>query len=387
MALESERSPAVEERRTSAFHRIELLTRPERCYPTIVTGVLPRIMSPSTSPTTSPLSQYEYSPPRKMPSPAPPAEQPPTAGRLSFSVDNILRPEFGRQVRRQIPSPLSSPSPSLSSPSPSLSSRKPNDEVPSPTKIDPVIPDDPSGPVWPAWVYCTRYSDRPSSASRDDATADDKTTRDRRLSRTNGAHQREISPGRGPQCLRWRRNTKPHNYLRQINRRNQGQDWKSFVLPWHYRTTRICLCPKLRKSIVCLPQIRRRLTYFSSRPVNRFGGCPRRIFSMGNLPSCFHRGCVAQLSEISNYFDGPINGHGSSDWPKSPKSSRMIGQFAMSRIFCRRSQKGDCGFWATEKSVSIRFCAGKDIEETKGLLIGRMYPKTVEDQFQKFVRQ
>ncbi|BES97322.1 homeobox protein [Nesidiocoris tenuis] len=166
MALESERSPAVEERRTSAFHRIELLTRPERCYPTIVTGVLPRIMSPSTSPTTSPLSQYEYSPPRKMPSPAPPAEQPPTAGRLSFSVDNILRPEFGRQVRRQIPSPLSSPSPSLSSPSPSLSSRKPNDEVPSPTKIDPVIPDDPSGPVWPAWVYCTRYSDRPSSGPR-----------------------------------------------------------------------------------------------------------------------------------------------------------------------------------------------------------------------------
>ncbi|KAE8573688.1 segmentation polarity homeobox protein engrailed [Halyomorpha halys] len=45
------------------------------------------------------------------------------ATRLSFSIENILSPGFGL--------------------------KKP--------------PEQPEGTVWPAWVYCTRYSDRPSS--------------------------------------------------------------------------------------------------------------------------------------------------------------------------------------------------------------------------------
>lgn len=153
MALESERSPA-EERRSSAFHRIELLTRPER-YP--VLGVLPRIV-PASPPFATTKSLPTFPSIVKSPDPpTPPAENAASPG-LSFSVDNILKPEFGRPTkRRQTTSPVSLPS---SSPPP----RKPHgDEVPSPTKIDPVIPDDPNGPVWPAWVYCTRYSDRPSS--------------------------------------------------------------------------------------------------------------------------------------------------------------------------------------------------------------------------------
>ncbi|KAE8573487.1 engrailed [Halyomorpha halys] len=93
MALEAERRP-------SAFHRIELLT----CK-----------------------------------------DAPPAPASLPFSVDNILRPEFGQAARRPVRLSRS------------------DDEGPSPTKIDPPIPDDPNGPVWPAWVYCTRYSDRPSS--------------------------------------------------------------------------------------------------------------------------------------------------------------------------------------------------------------------------------
>lgn len=105
MALETERRP-------SAFHRIELLTLKE-----------------------------------------PPPIQP---SALPFSVDNILRPEFGR---RHLPP---QPSPSLSVRSSTHRSSE-DEEGPSPTKIDPPIPDDPNGPVWPAWVYCTRYSDRPSS--------------------------------------------------------------------------------------------------------------------------------------------------------------------------------------------------------------------------------
>ncbi|KAF6204310.1 hypothetical protein GE061_002651 [Apolygus lucorum] len=170
MALESERSP-VEERRTSAFHRIELLTRPER-YP--VLGVLPRLVAvapaSASPPFPSPKTPPYVTPSVKEPAAAPAPEPTPS---LSFSVDNILRPEFG--AKRLSPSSISS-----SSPPPS---RKPHDEVPSPTKIDPVIPDDPTGPVWPAWVYCTRYSDRPSSGPRSrrmkrkDKTKEDKRPR------------------------------------------------------------------------------------------------------------------------------------------------------------------------------------------------------------------
>ncbi|XP_014245624.1 homeobox protein engrailed-1a-like [Cimex lectularius] len=135
MALEN----AVE-KRTSAFHRIDLLTRPEK-FP----GVLPRL------PAYSPGKESIYPSSKESPPPA----QPEPAPTLSFSVDNILSPEFGKVARRVAASLPQSACP-----------RKGVEEVPSPTKIDPVIPDDPNGPVWPAWVYCTRYSDRPSSGPR-----------------------------------------------------------------------------------------------------------------------------------------------------------------------------------------------------------------------------
>lgn len=54
-----------------------------------------------------------------------------SAESLPFSIENILREEFGNRNKEQ----------------------ERDDSLAQPVVQDP----------WPAWVYCTRYSDRPSS--------------------------------------------------------------------------------------------------------------------------------------------------------------------------------------------------------------------------------
>ncbi|KAG9465861.1 homeobox protein engrailed-1 isoform X1 [Eleutherodactylus coqui] len=85
----------------------------------------------------------------------------------NFFIDNILRPDFG--CRKETPgrenvNPLQTrqgnPTPSPDSDSTSESDPNPSlvlvgNSAPPANKSDPL--------VWPAWVYCTRYSDRPSS--------------------------------------------------------------------------------------------------------------------------------------------------------------------------------------------------------------------------------
>lgn len=68
---------------------------------------------------------------------SPPPAQPSKSSSpvLKFSIDNILRPEFGGTTRS-----------------------KPIDLTKEKEKND-----SPPEMLWPAWVYCTRYSDRPSS--------------------------------------------------------------------------------------------------------------------------------------------------------------------------------------------------------------------------------
>ncbi|XP_052131440.1 basic proline-rich protein-like [Frankliniella occidentalis] len=113
----------------------------------------------------------------------------PTIGALKFSIANILRPEFGagrpssgsRTPCRTAGPPPSTPASALppapidlsrvsSTPvqppppppsvasvaSSSSSSSSSTDNGSSSSSADPLL--------WPAWVYCTRYSDRPSSA-------------------------------------------------------------------------------------------------------------------------------------------------------------------------------------------------------------------------------
>ena len=128
-----------------------------------------------------------------LPSPSSSQQQSLKSANLPFSVDNILRPTFGHRSRL-----LSSSSSSCCS-SPFLRSPPPSGSLASsPVKEEPKSSDDgvagvdltrprseaaakgrqgedpddgvppgmvrgPNGQLWPAWVFCTRYSDRPSS--------------------------------------------------------------------------------------------------------------------------------------------------------------------------------------------------------------------------------
>lgn len=105
------------------------------------------------------------SPSPRMPSRTPSPRRSPGPSSLTFSVDNILRPDFGRCHKSQIQQLRR---PKVSEP------KVPEDPVPVtpkrpiPIADKPEVPSvgedkDSNGQVWPAWVYCTRYSDRPSS--------------------------------------------------------------------------------------------------------------------------------------------------------------------------------------------------------------------------------
>ncbi|XP_030045771.1 homeobox protein engrailed-2 [Microcaecilia unicolor] len=117
-----------------------------------------------------------------LPPPAPPANLPHRI--TNFFIDNILRPEFGRRKEGEQragaeTSSLAAPGPAppVTAPAPdkkdeaalegalkargsdqSLSSDSDSSQASSNTGKQPML--------WPAWVYCTRYSDRPSSGPR-----------------------------------------------------------------------------------------------------------------------------------------------------------------------------------------------------------------------------
>merc|ERR1711971_652972 len=117
----------------------------------------------------------------------PPQASQPQAKNLSFSIDNILRTKTqaiaAASAAASIKTSASKPAPSGNNSS-STASTKPK-PVP---KMDVEVPVDlsktsneapkadadcppgmvrgPNGQLWPAWVFCTRYSDRPSSGPR-----------------------------------------------------------------------------------------------------------------------------------------------------------------------------------------------------------------------------
>merc|ERR1711936_604797 len=90
------------------------------------------------------------------------------ARNLSFSIENILRPSFPAAKKTQPP-----PAPPAKKAPPKIDVEVPVDlsktsnEAP---KTDADCPAGmvrgPNGQLWPAWVFCTRYSDRPSSGPR-----------------------------------------------------------------------------------------------------------------------------------------------------------------------------------------------------------------------------
>nr|Q05640.1 RecName: Full=Homeobox protein engrailed [Artemia franciscana]CAA50279.1 engrailed [Artemia franciscana] len=98
---------------------------------------------------------------------------------LAFSIDSILRPDFGKEtneVKRRHASPhREEPKKKVQyieqmkkkeeikeeARTESRLSSSSKDSVPDNDKINPPLP--PEASKWPAWVFCTRYSDRPSS--------------------------------------------------------------------------------------------------------------------------------------------------------------------------------------------------------------------------------
>lgn len=110
---------------------------------------------------------------------------------VPFSIDAILRPEFGQRLsppttvsppilspnsmesvavknEPRSPSPPTSESPvDLSGPKTPQSSKSDNIEgCTTDADCPPGMVRGPNGQLWPAWVFCTRYSDRPSSGPR-----------------------------------------------------------------------------------------------------------------------------------------------------------------------------------------------------------------------------
>ncbi|KAG8267037.1 sequence-specific DNA binding [Homalodisca vitripennis] len=123
------------------------------------------------------------SPSPRSPSPQHPAGPGPSA--LTFSVDNILRPDFGRLTRSLKSPPLSCSQQIRRKTSKSALKtaaisgedcgkqtdklQQAGDQLSSGAASSAEDKDN-NGQVWPAWVYCTRYSDRPSSEIATQAT-------------------------------------------------------------------------------------------------------------------------------------------------------------------------------------------------------------------------
>ncbi|RZF37111.1 hypothetical protein LSTR_LSTR015301 [Laodelphax striatellus] len=162
--------------------------------------------------------------PQQPQQPQPQPQQPEAPTALSFSVDNILRPEFGRRDKSPRPSPstpkrCSSAASAGSSDCGSLPARTPAkpSSLHGGDKSD--TSDDNSKDngeqQWPAWVYCTRYSDRPSSGPRS-----------RRIKRKEkrSEEKRPRTAFSGDQLSRLKSEFTENRYLSEVRRRELARE-------------------------------------------------------------------------------------------------------------------------------------------------------------------
>ena len=103
---------------------------------------------------------------------------PMSARSLSFSIDNLLKPDIkpATKLVQQQPTPMKNSSITNTNTTP----KQPDMEIEVPVDLSkttneapktdadcpPGMVRGPNGQLWPAWVFCTRYSDRPSSGPR-----------------------------------------------------------------------------------------------------------------------------------------------------------------------------------------------------------------------------
>ncbi|CAL4076854.1 unnamed protein product, partial [Meganyctiphanes norvegica] len=175
---------------------------------------------------------------------SPPPSAAPSPRSLPFSIENILRPDFGNnsapvptqqisirsadqllrtppktpENRHDAPVDLSQkPTPHLMTPRPIPPPKKENcnknPENPE-ALANPPIPEE-KEMNWPAWVYCTRYSDRPSSGPRS-----------RRMKRRerNPEEKRPRTAFTSEQLGRLKREFEDNKYLTEKRRQDLAQD-------------------------------------------------------------------------------------------------------------------------------------------------------------------
>lgn len=122
----------------------------------------------STHPKVEPLDPdlCARSPPAAHQPPSP--QNPPTQRQLKFSIDNILKPEFGsRRSEDGTNEPHQEPV-DLSREMIPMSRMLSPGRATAPMRVATPLASDPGKlssdtELWPAWVFCTRYSDRPSA--------------------------------------------------------------------------------------------------------------------------------------------------------------------------------------------------------------------------------
>uniref|UniRef100_A0A3P9PFZ2 Homeobox protein engrailed-like n=1 Tax=Poecilia reticulata TaxID=8081 RepID=A0A3P9PFZ2_POERE len=136
----------------------------------------------------------------------------------NFFIDNILRPDFGRKKDVSAHRDESSPASRESRGSPAAPQTEPvgstvSDSDSSQASSNPSM----SQPMlWPAWVYCTRYSDRPSSGPR--------SRKPKKKSTSNKEDKRPRTAFTAEQLQRLKSEFQTNRYLTEQRRQNLAQE-------------------------------------------------------------------------------------------------------------------------------------------------------------------
>ncbi|XP_011874911.1 PREDICTED: probable serine/threonine-protein kinase DDB_G0278901 isoform X1 [Vollenhovia emeryi] len=168
---------------------------------------------------------------------------------LKFSIDNILKADFGRRITDPISLKKSRPKKVSSRPidltkdflesSSDASERGSSETTTATTNASPTGVSagnatsnatggtDPGKMLWPAWVYCTRYSDRPSSGRKPSRVPGPRTRRVKRTDGRGGGTPEEKRPRTafsGEQLARLKREFAENRYLTERRRQQLSRD-------------------------------------------------------------------------------------------------------------------------------------------------------------------
>ncbi|XP_035215424.1 homeobox protein engrailed-1-B-like isoform X1 [Stegodyphus dumicola] len=162
---------------------------------------------------------------------------------LKFSIEKILSPDFGRRdttdrEKGHSKEPTNSSTPQNENAAPGRSADRPGGPG---GPGGPGTPGGPAGLMWPAWIFCTRYSDRPSSGPRrirskhpkkdsagQDFTDDNGSPRSRRLKKKEKKpdEKRPRTAFSAEQLSRLKQEFQENRYLTEKRRMDLARDLK-----------------------------------------------------------------------------------------------------------------------------------------------------------------